>query len=159
MSLRYQMVRINYDETHSCFQMRVFEENKNETRGIITKMVKIVSVFSLVIIVLTSFIQEALFASEDDRKIIVKDEKIVEEITFSHHAVLDKDGKFHLFWLPEENIITFEVQVIIIRWFSTLFLLCNIVDDIIKTNHYSINDFYGVNVGSYTWLCWTWILE
>ena len=109
------MVRINYDETHSCFQMRVFEENKNETRGIITKMVKIVSVFSLVIIVLTSFIQEALFASEDDRKIIVKDEKIVEEITFSHHAVLDKDGKFHLFWLPEENIITFEVQVIIIR--------------------------------------------
>ena len=121
------MVRINYDETQSCFQMRVFEENKNETRGIITKMVKIVSVFSLVIIVLTSFIQEALFASEDDRKIIVKDEKIVEEITFSHHAVLDKDGKFHLFWLPEENIITFEVQVIIIRWFSTLFLLCNIV--------------------------------
>ena len=107
------MVRINNDGINSSFQMRVLEENKNETRGIITKMVKIVSVFSLVVIVLTSFIQEALFASEDDRKIVVKDEKIVEQITFSHHAVLDKDGKFHLLWLPEENIITFEVQVII----------------------------------------------
>ena len=107
------MVKNNYDGADRSYQMRVLEENKNETRGIITKMVKIVSVFSLVVIVLTSFIQEALFASEGDRKIIVKDEKIVEEITFSHHAVLDKDGKFHLFWLPEENIITFEVQVII----------------------------------------------
>lgn len=105
------MVRINNDGIHSSFQMRVLEENKNETRGIITKMVKIVSVFSLVVIVLTSFIQEALFASEDDRKIVVKDEKIVEQITFSHQAVLDKDGKFHLLWLPKENIITFEVQV------------------------------------------------
>ena len=105
------MVKNNYDGTCRSYQMRVLEENKNETRGIITKMVKIVSVFSLVVIVLTSFIQDALFASEGDRKIVVKDEKIIEEITFSHHAVLDKDGNFHLLWLPEENIITFEVQV------------------------------------------------
>ena len=105
------MVKNNYDGTYRSYRMRVLEENKNETRGIITKMVKIVSVFSLVVIVLTSFIQDALFASEGDRKIVVKDESIIEEITFSHHAVLDKDGNFHLLWLPEENIITFEVQV------------------------------------------------
>ena len=116
------MVKNNYDGTCRSYQMRVLEENKNETRGIITKMVKIVSVFSLVVIVLTSFIQDALFASEGDRKIVVKDEKIIEEITFSHHAVLDKDGKFHLFWIPEEYIITFEVQVIINILFSTLFI-------------------------------------
>ena len=116
------MVLMDYGGAYDNFLMRLPEnhrkqhcliENKNETRNnIIKKMVKIVSMFSIVIIVLTSFIQEALFASEDERKIVVKDDEVSKEIIFSHHAVLDKDGRYHLFWLPEENTITFEVQVI-----------------------------------------------
>ena len=104
---------MDYGGSYDNFQMRLYEENKNETRNnTIKKMVKIVSVCSIVIIILTSFIQEALFASEDDRKIVVKDDEVIKEIIFSHHAILDKDGKYHLLWLPEENTITFEVQVI-----------------------------------------------
>ncbi len=30
---------------------------------------------------------------------------------WTHHAVLDSDGEFQLFWTPSENHITFEIQV------------------------------------------------
>ena len=108
------MVRMDYGGKYISYQMKLVEENKNEARSKVKKMVKIVSVFSIFAIILTSFIQEALFASDDERKIVVKDEEVEKDSNFSHHAVLDNDGKFHLLWLPEENVITFEVQVIII---------------------------------------------
>ena len=104
---------MDYGGKHSSYQMKLIEEYKNEGRNTVKKMVKVISVCSIFAIILTSFIQEALFTSDNDRKIVVKDEEVEKDSKFSHHAVLDNDGNFHLLWLPEENFITFEVQVII----------------------------------------------
>ena len=87
------------------------EENNNDKRNVIKEMMKIVSLLSLVTIVLMSCIQGALFTPEDERKFEAKNGKVTTGVTFSHHAVLDELGNYHLYWLPEEKMITFEVQV------------------------------------------------
>lgn len=30
---------------------------------------------------------------------------------WTHHLVLDRQNMFHLFWLPEDNQVTFQLQV------------------------------------------------
>ena len=104
------MVRLEYGGIYEN-QSKLWIEDKNNTRNIIKKMMKIISLLSLITIILMSCIQNALFTSKDERKLNLKENEVTKRITFSHHAVLDKQGKFHLFWLPEEDIITFEIQV------------------------------------------------
>ena len=118
------MVRIEHGGIYGNNQSKLCVEDKNDTRNILKKMMKIVSLLSVVTIVLMSFIQEALFSSEDGSKIDSKSDKVTSEITFSHHAVLDKHGKYHLFWLPEQNVITFEVQVTIFSLYYYQNLKC-----------------------------------
>ena len=106
------MVRLEHGGICINHQHKICSENKNDTRDIIKKMMKIVSLLSVVTIILMSFIQEALFTPKDDRIVDLKNDKFTnDEVKFSHHAVLDKHGLYHLYWLPEEKYVTFEVQV------------------------------------------------
>ena len=86
-------------------------ECNNEKSNVIKERMKIISLLSLITIILTSCIQYALLTSEDEQKVGSKHGDPATEIIFSHHVVLDKEGNYHLYWIPEENIITFEVQV------------------------------------------------
>ena len=90
-------------------QNRSWIQDKNDRRNIFRKMMKIGTILSFVAIVVTSCIQEAIFTDERNVESKVNDDK--DEVEFSHHAILDKNGKYHLYWLPETKAITFEVQV------------------------------------------------
>ena len=106
------MVRLEHSGISNNYQNKICFENKNDTRDIIKTMMKIVSLLSVVTVVFMSFIQEAIFTSSDEKIVDLKNDKFTnDEVKFSHHAVLDKHGKYHLYWLPEEKHITFEVQV------------------------------------------------
>ena len=102
------MVRQEWDRTFDN-QNRSWIQDKNDTRNILRKMMKIGTILSFVAIVLTSCIQEAIFTDERNVDLKVNDDK--DEVEFSHHAILDKNGKYHLYWLPATKAITFEVQV------------------------------------------------
>ena len=102
------MVRQEWDRNFDN-QNRSWIQDKNDTRNILRKMMKIGTILSFVAIVLTSCIQEAIFTDEGNVDLKVNDDK--DEVEFSHHAILDKNGKYHLYWLPEAKAITFEVQV------------------------------------------------
>ena len=37
-----------------------------------------------------------------------------QELKYAHHAILDKNHKFHVFWTPREKDIVMELQVDIV---------------------------------------------
>lgn len=95
-------------ETYSISVVRGADNDSNKiTKG----MMKTISLLIFIAIVFMSCIQNALFTARDKRLPEQKYGDIGNEIKFSHHAILDTDGKYHLYWLPETNSITFEVQV------------------------------------------------
>ena len=35
----------------------------------------------------------------------------LDPMNFEYHQALDQAGKYHIFWTPEDNLITLEIQV------------------------------------------------
>ena len=104
------MVELGCEETCYITCNSCLTDADNDRNKVTKGMMKIISLLTLITIVLMSCVQNAAFTAKDGRSSEHKDDD-VNVITFSHHAILDKDGKYHLYWLPETNSITFEVQV------------------------------------------------
>ena len=85
-------------------------------RKVLLTIMKILSLFSIIVLLFMNCIQNALFAGNKEGKLLQKaylekSDNASDEIEFSHHATLDRHGSYHLFWRPLENEIIFEVQV------------------------------------------------
>ena len=67
---------------------------------------------NFVFCVLTCLVPMSAVADEGNHGAdIIKSQEAFPELPWTHHLILDHENKFHVFWLPSEKDITFELRV------------------------------------------------
>ena len=107
------MVELICEEIYYITYKSCLTDADNDKNKVTKGMMKIISLLALITIVFMFCIQNAAFTANDGRSSENTDYD-VNVITLSHHAILDTDGKYHLYWLPETNSITFKIEHVLL---------------------------------------------